>query len=332
MLKSRRSGFTLVELLVVIAIIGILVALLLPAVQMAREAARRTQCANNLKQIGLAIHNFHSTHKHMPPGYLGEPIESPSFNVFAYRAQNVGLLTFLLPYLELQNVYDRVATDVNLNIEIFGPDNTVIPPAATWWSRPQAFAMAQTKIGAFLCPSTNVSEGSITGALIGTWGAPNSNSGTMGIAGFGGATARALGKTNYLGCAGGLGNVAASNAWSRYKGIFGNRTDYNFGAITDGSSNVFMVGEVTGSLSNKQRTWVHGWMGCGIMPTAWGLPVRRDDQRWYRFGSDHPTIVQFAMGDGSVQKFKTQNGTGQGTWGKYIPISAMQDSNTPPLN
>ena len=225
MLKSRRSGFTLVELLVVIAIIGILVALLLPAVQMAREAARRTQCANNLKQIGLAIHNFHSTHKHMPPGYLGEPIESASFNVFNYQAQNVGLLTFLLPYLELSNVYDRISTDVNLNLEIFGIDNTVIPPATPWWNRGNAFAMAQTKIGAFLCPSTNVSEGSITGALIGTWGAPGSNSGTMGIAGFGGATARALGKTNYLGCAGGLGNVSSSNAWARYKGIFGNRTE-----------------------------------------------------------------------------------------------------------
>ena len=122
MLKSRRSGFTLVELLVVIAIIGILVALLLPAVQMAREAARRTQCANNLKQIGLAAHNFHSTHKHMPPGYLGEDPLSPSFNVFRYRAQNVGLLTFLLPFMEQQNMFDRISQEVNLNIDIFGPD------------------------------------------------------------------------------------------------------------------------------------------------------------------------------------------------------------------
>ena len=77
---------------------------------------------------------------------------------------------------------------------------------------------------------------------------------------------------------------------------------------------------------------VHGWLGCGIMPTAWGLPVKRDDQRWYRFGSDHPTQVQFCMGDGSVQKFRTQDGTGSGRWGKYIPISAMQDDNTPSLD
>ena len=192
--------------------------------------------------------------------------------------------------------------------------------------------MAQTKIGAFTCPSTNVNEGSITGALLGTWGAPNSNSGTAGIAGFGGATAKALGKTNYLGCAGGLGNDSASNAWAAYRGIFGNRTQYNFGAMVDGSSNTLMIGEVTGSLENNIRTWVHGWLGCGVMPTAWGLPQRRTEQTWYRFGSDHPTIVQFAMGDGSVQKYKVLNGTGVGVWNKYIPTSAMADSNTPTLD
>jgi len=90
--SSRRRGFTLIELLVVIAIIGVLVALLLPAVQMAREAARRSQCSNNLKQYGLAIHNYHDA--------IGS-IPSASLNVW-------GPMTFMLPYLELGTLYNAI--------------------------------------------------------------------------------------------------------------------------------------------------------------------------------------------------------------------------------
>lgn len=94
--KKQHSGFTLVELLVVIAIIGVLIALLLPAVQQAREAARRMQCSNNLKQIGLAFHNYHDTINTLPPGSL------------RLTGHGNSAWVHILPYLEAGNVYDRI--------------------------------------------------------------------------------------------------------------------------------------------------------------------------------------------------------------------------------
>ena len=99
---KRRNAFTLIELLVVIAIIAILVALLLPAVQQAREAARRTQCKNNLKQIGLALHNYHDVHQKFPPGaFWNNPHRGFSF-------QQGSMLVHILPYIEQANVFNQI--------------------------------------------------------------------------------------------------------------------------------------------------------------------------------------------------------------------------------
>lgn len=98
---AARRAFTLVELLVVIAIIGILIALLLPAVQAAREAARRMQCTNNLKQIGLALHNYESSHKVLPPGYI--------------TSNTASTHTQILPYFEQSAAYDLFDFTVNIN-------------------------------------------------------------------------------------------------------------------------------------------------------------------------------------------------------------------------
>src|SRR5262245_57784372 len=102
---TRRQGFTLVELLVVIAIIGVLVALLLPAVQAAREAARRSQCQNHLKQIGLAMNNYHGVYNCFPPGRARTSIDGQGRCFSAYA--------FLLPYLEANSLYQQINFNAN---------------------------------------------------------------------------------------------------------------------------------------------------------------------------------------------------------------------------
>ncbi|MEM7314319.1 MAG: DUF1559 domain-containing protein, partial [Planctomycetota bacterium] len=116
-LRKKLAGFTLVELLVVIAIIGILVALLLPAVQQAREAARRIQCTNNLKQIGLAIANYESAQKKLPPGRPGCDASNSILCRYQPRDEKMGAsgFVYMLPYLEeaaLQEQYELAGTGI----------------------------------------------------------------------------------------------------------------------------------------------------------------------------------------------------------------------------
>ncbi|MCY2990351.1 MAG: DUF1559 domain-containing protein [Planctomycetota bacterium] len=129
----RRGGFTLVELLVVIAIIGILVALLLPAIQAAREAARRTQCNNNLKQMALATHNYHDVYRTFPR-YSYQPANGSWGTFCGYSVH-----TMILPYVEQKAIFERLPNDTNWFTADGGDGNQ----AAAWHS----------KISGFLCPS-----------------------------------------------------------------------------------------------------------------------------------------------------------------------------------
>ncbi len=145
-------GFTLVELLVVIAIIGVLVALLLPAVQAAREASRRMSCANNLKQIGLADLNFESTKGHIVPARLGpDSTSSREMRALTTAVQRSGASGFvmILPYIELAALYDQL--DIYENDSIW-PAASFRTPGVNWRTPQRSQAMA-TSVAAYLCPS-----------------------------------------------------------------------------------------------------------------------------------------------------------------------------------
>jgi prepilin-type N-terminal cleavage/methylation domain-containing protein/prepilin-type processing-associated H-X9-DG protein len=131
MSRSRRNAFTLVELLVVIAIIGVLVGLLLPAVQAARESARRTQCTNNLKQIGVALINHHDAYRHFPPGYQANV---PYVDGLDDTKPGWGWAFFILPYMEEINVFNMVKQ--NLPIQDTAHSSVI-----------------RQRFSAFLCPS-----------------------------------------------------------------------------------------------------------------------------------------------------------------------------------
>lgn len=352
--ERRRRGFTLVELLVVIAIIGILVALLLPAVQAAREAARRMQCTNRLKQLGLAAHNFHDSNRRMPPGANGQvtPDHPNSKEVDDHNGLGgspttwtvpwLGVHAYLLPYMEQTNVYERILVEFNPNKMNAPPGATTGPEVTPFWDDPTTWAAAQTPLPTLLCPSAPDPFGEQTGTweLMHTYGAAGSNSGTMSGGYDTPDLTSTLGRTNYVGIGGGLGSIRG-NAWDKWKGIFGTRTKYRIRDMKDGTSSTLMFGEYLGGMTwyraNANSSWSRNhdfaasWIGTGYMPTAWGL--RNDNvygcaqgqcktyQKWYQLSSDHPGIVLFCFGDGSVHAIREN----VNKWGVYIPLSGMVD-------
>ncbi len=225
--SRERSAFTLIELLVVIAIIAILVALLLPSVQQAREAARRSSCKNNLKQIGLALHNYHETFKVFPPGYIGDyghynnsgttPAVHPKGATSAggNGAAQWNWTAFNSPMMEQSAAYDLL--DIS---------NRHGGAAVDAWSMTgDAF---QTPVSAFRCPSDV---------------APDVGTGHRRVRGSTSGTLRAVAITNYIGVNRGANN---RNVWARKtqaNGIFTVDSKTRMRDLTDGSSNTLIAGE-----------------------------------------------------------------------------------------
>ena len=318
--RTRQSAFTLVELLVVIAIIGILVGLLLPAVQAAREAARRMQCTNNLKQLGLSAHNFESAMRKFPPGFVGTypVVSAPDYANNTY----VGHLVFLFPYMEATAVYDLWTNKRVLSATAKGGPS--IPAADSWrYSRWFSSTTAQSlwnehqfRLPTLLCPTDDAYSNKLE-TITEMFPIPT------GFDKSGFTEQTALGRTNYLGSSGQLGIGIASR--EPKKGIFHNRSETRMGSISDGTSNTFLFGEVTGSFTDPVRAsgreWSFSW-NAGPQVTEWHRPVYgyQNQKRWNMFSSFHTGIINFAMADGSVRGVSTST-DGQ----ILVDVSSMAD-------
>jgi len=292
---SRRRGFTLIELLVVIAIIAILIALLLPAVQQAREAARRSTCKNNLKQVGLALHNYHDTHRVFPPGTIHAGIENCNRQIpTGGQVLNHTCYQMLLPFLDQAPLYQQFNFSLPSGQ---GKHATGCTPTAPTTNQ---YGLVTSPVPVFLCPSDPgvpfVSTADATYHAQSGW------------------------KTSY-GVASAFRGGTWTSSWagttSTSKGTLGPNGAARFASIQDGTSNTMVLIEtpLAKTSVNYGPNWntanhtfyidVFGY-GLNRVHIASGVPDAQGRVFAWSAGSAHTGGAHMLMNDGAV-RFLSEN-------------------------
>jgi prepilin-type N-terminal cleavage/methylation domain-containing protein/prepilin-type processing-associated H-X9-DG protein len=308
-MRKTRNGFTLVELLVVIAIIGVLVALLLPAVQAAREAARRGQCTNNLKQFALAALNYENTYKRLPAARKGcdggnfphipecqrdaAELASTGYD----QSQNgASAFVMLLPYLEQQPLFDQFDIDVKVVWDAGGSTKA-------WHADPLLQQAIAARPPVMVCPS----DGELLPFSQYVHGWPLAEVATGSYAAVAGDVGPPNGTDDLYpdrkDAKGGAFRLKDNNT-----GVFYYGRRHKIAQITDGTSNTMFFGEtISGHLETNNNIWTNGNRGNSSMRTTYtplnspigsGLTVSPGSHAG--FNSEHPGGANFAMGDGTV--------------------------------
>jgi prepilin-type N-terminal cleavage/methylation domain-containing protein len=300
-----RSAFTLIELLVVIAIIAILIGLLLPAVQKVRAAAARASCQNKLKQLGLALHNYHDVNTKLPPGAQQQVFPVPPPNVTPIPTiAGTSWIVFTLPYIEQENLYRLYRFDLAYNSVENG--GTVGPNIV-----PTLYCPAGPDPKKYLDPNTNVNTNPST-HYYGVMG-PGPGPGVTDADNFpiiyGGVT-----RTYRRGDAGANAAWSGHGMLSQYRETSGSISTFRVVKLTDvidGLTNTLMLGEISLTLppgqTNQYRTWIRGNNGGSGTTKNVRFPMNStfyngsNNFNDISFGSHHTNGAQFCLGDGSVR-------------------------------